>query len=324
MAIRHALLLMLLLGLADATAISDVRAQDRMVTDDLGRRIAVPEKPVRIVSLDDVSLTVPLFELGAVPIASEGRIDARGHTFIRSSLMVTGRDFDNTGMTFLGRNPVDVEVVAQLRPDLIVILKSRPTPPEQLQAIAPTVVIDDIKRSSAQIYELLAELAGKERELQVLRKRYDTQIAQLKRIAASRGATSVSILNATEDGKIGVEHTYGSLGAVLRDAGFSFPPLVDRLAPNGSAAFSAEALPELDADIIFDTYRNDKDETPDDARARMAALLPDYCRFLSACRQGRYYIVPRDEAKSITYAARMMAVAMITAAISTLPPAGDP
>jgi iron complex transport system substrate-binding protein len=295
-----------------------VAAGAREIVDDTGRRVTVPAVASRVVSLDDVSLTVPLLELGAIPIASEGRIDENGERFIRSSRTVTGLDFGNTGMVFLGRNPVDVETLVTLKPDLIVILKSRSTPVGHLQAVAPTVVIDDVKRSSQEIYALLAELTGTTDRLAMLHSRYEAQVEQLRRIVASRRRVTVSILNATEDGKIAVEHTYGSLGAIARDAGVVFPPLVDRIAPNTGVDFSPEALPDLDADIIFDTYRNDKDETARDARERMRTILPDYCRFLRACREGRYYVVPRDEAKSISYAARMMAVSMMTAIISTL------
>lgn len=316
---RIAMLLLIVLTCATAASASD----DRVVIDDLGRRVIVPLAAMRVVSLDDVSLTVPLLELGVVPVGSEGRLDENGRQFIRSAQIITGLDFGNTEMAFLGRNPVDVETLIALKPDLIVTLKSRPTPVEQLQAIAPTVVIDDIKRSSAQIYRLVADLTGTQARLGVLENRYAAQMGLLKRIASVYGPILVSVITATEDGKIDVEHTYGSLGAVLREAGFRFPPLTDGLAANSGLSFSPEALPEFDADVIFDTYRNDKNETALDARARMAAILPNYCKFLRACREGRYYIVPRDEAKSITYAGRMMAIAMVTAAVSTLPPRPD-
>lgn len=89
------------------------------------------------------------------------------------------------------------------------------------------------------------------------------------------------------------------------------------IAENSGAMFSPEALPEFDADVIFDTFRNDRQETARDAKKRMEALMPDYCRFLRACREGRYYFLPRDEAKSTTYAARMMAIAVLTGIISS-------
>lgn len=285
-------------------------AADRTVTDDAGRRIVVPDHPVRVVSLDDMSLTVPLLELGVIPIGSQGRLDKAGRPFVRSSRALTGLDFDNTGMAFLGMNPVDVEAVAALKPDLIVTLQVRSTPIGQLQQIAPTVVIDDLKRDSAAIYALLAHITGRQAEAAKLEQSYRDEIAELRRLMPA-GGLSASVITATADGKIAVEHTYGSLGTVLRDAGFRFPPLVDALPRGGSVTLSPEALPELDADILFDTYRNDRGEQPDDARARLEAMLPDACTFLRACRDGRYFIVPRDDAKSFSYSAKSKAVRLV-------------
>lgn len=282
-------------------------AGDLAITDDAGRRVIVPDHPVRIVSLDDMSLTVPLLELGVIPIGSQGRLDQAGRPFVRSSRTLTGLDFDNTGMAFLGMNPVDVEAVAALKPDLIVTLRVRPTPPAQLQQIAPTVVIDDLERDPVAIYALLGEITGRQSEAARLERDYREKIAELRRLMPP-GGLSASVITATADGKITVEHTYGSLGAVLRDAGFRFPPLIDALPRGGSASLSSEALPDLDADILFDTYRNDRGERPDDARARLEAMLPDACTFLRACRDGRYVIIPRDDAKSFSYRAKAMIV----------------
>lgn len=295
----------------------DAGALARSITDDAGRRIEVPDRPLRIVSLDDADLTVPLLELGVVPIGSQGRLGRDGRHFLRSSMTLTGYDFDNTGMAFLGMQPVDVEVVAALKPDLILTFKGRPTPPEQLQAIAPTVVIDDILRGPDGVYDLLAKLTDRRETLDILRRRYLAQVEQLRRTAGDDPPV-ISVLSATGDRKLSVERSYGSIGLVLRDAGFASPRLTLSIAENSGAVFSPEALPEFDADVIIDTYRNDRNETAEDAKKRMERMLPGYCRFLGACREGRYYVLPRDEAKSTTYAARMMAIALITGIISSL------
>lgn len=291
-------------------------ASARSITDDARRRIDVPDRPLRIVSLDDADLTVPLLELGVVPIASQGRLGRDGRHFLRSSMTLTGFDFDNTGMVFLGMQPVDLEAVAALKPDLILTFKGRTTPPEQLQTIAPTVVIDDISRGPDAIYDLLAELTGREEMLAILRRRYLAQIEQLRRTVEDDPPV-ISVLSATGDGKISVERSYGSIGLVLRDAGFASPEQTKSIAENSGAVFSPEALPEFDGDFILDTYRNDRNETADDAKRRMEKMLPGYCRFLRACREGRYYVLPRDEAKSTTYAARMMAISLLTGIVSS-------
>jgi iron complex transport system substrate-binding protein len=289
----------------------------RSVIDDAGRRVEVPDRPARIVSLDDADLTVPLLELGVVPVGSQGRLGRDGRHFLRSSMTLTGLDFDNTGMAFLGMQPVDVEMVAALKPDLILTFKGRPTPADQLQAIAPTVVIDDILRGPDGVYDLLAELTGRKGALDILRRRYLAQVEQLRHTVGA-DPPIISVLSATGDRKISVERSYGSIGLVLRDAGFTSPRLTQAIAENAGAVFSPEVLPEFDADVILDTYRNDRNETAEDAKGRMERMLPGYCRFLRACRDGRYYFLPRDETKSMTYAARMMAIALITGIASSL------
>lgn len=289
----------------------------RDLVDDAGRRVTVPDRPLRIVSLDDADLTVPLLELGIIPIASQGRMGRDGKPFIRSSRTLTGLDFDNTGMEFLGMHPIDVERLAALKPDLILILKGRPTPAEQLQAIAPTVVIDELTRNPDGVYALLAELTNRRQALDVLKRRYEAQIEQLRGMAGE-SPPMISVIAASSDRKINVERSYGSIGLVLRDAGFPSPRLTRTIAENSDAVFSPEVLPEFDADVIFDTFRNDRNETWRDAHGRMEALLPGYCRFLRACRDGRYYFLPRDEAKSTSYAARLMAIAMITGIMSSI------
>lgn len=46
-------------------------------------------------------------------------------------------------------------------------------------------------------------------------------------------------------------HSYHSLGRVLRDAGFRFPPLIESIPEGGRMDVSAERLPELDADFVL-------------------------------------------------------------------------
>ena len=311
-------LLLVLAVIAPATA------APRLFVDDTGRSVSVPERPLRIVSLDDVNITVPLIELGVMPVGSQGRVGPGGHRFLRGSLILTGVDFDNSEIGFLGTQPVDVEAVAALKPDLIITLSHRPTPVAQLQEIAPTVVLDETVRSAFEIYGVLAELSGRQAEAAVLERRYQAQLAQLRSIG-DLGKISVSVISATGDGKINIERTYGSFGGVLRDAGLRFPAMIDAIPDNRNIDVSPEALPELDADFVFDTYRGDKGETPLDAEARMAAILPDYCRFLSACAKGRYIVIPRDEAKAISYQGRSLAIGMLTSLLSVAgPAAGKP
>ena len=100
-----------ILALAGLTAVS--AQETRSFTDDTGRTVDIPSKPLRIVSLHDLSLTVPLIELGAFPLGSHGRTTPENVPFIRSSKVLTGVDFDNSEIAFVGNLPADIEAIAR-------------------------------------------------------------------------------------------------------------------------------------------------------------------------------------------------------------------
>lgn len=283
-----------LAGLAPAIA-----QETRSFTDDAGRTVDIPTQPLRIVALHDLSLTVPLIELGVYPIGSHGRTTPENMPFIRSSKVLTGVDFDNSGIAFVGNLPADVEAVAALEPDLILTTPWQTANVEQLQSIAPTVVLNDDARGAFEIFDVLAELTGTEDRLAVLKTRYDGQIAQIRRLIEP-GSVSASVVQAN-DGKLYIEHTYGTLGKVLRDAGFTFPERVEAIPAGESAELAAETLPEFDADFVFATYRTDTMQTPADAIGALETALPNFCTFLHACRENQFIVIPREEASAASY-----------------------
>lgn len=276
------------------------QAQDmRAFTDDTGRAVDIPAHPTRIVSLQDLAITVPLLELGVTPIGSHGRTTESGTPFIRSSATLTGIDFDNSDIKFVGNLPADVEAVAALEPDLIITTPWQTAPVDQLSAIAPTIVLDDTKRGDFGMHDALADITGTQDRLAVLKRRYEGQIAQIKRLIDTK-SVSVNVIQGV-DGELLSWHTYGALGKVLRDAGFTFPDRVNAIPAGEFARMSAESLPELDADFVFATYRTDTLETPADAIKNLEAVLPDFCTFLHACREGQMIVIPREEASASSY-----------------------
>ncbi|WP_421951167.1 ABC transporter substrate-binding protein [Pelagibacterium sp.] len=273
--------------------------ETRSFADDAGRTVEIPVDPQRIASLQDLSITIPLIELGVYPVASHGRTTEAGEGFIRSSKVLTGVDFDNSDIAFVGNLPVDIEAVAASEPDLIITTPWQSAPVEQLEAIAPTIVLDDTVRGDFGMYKALAEITGTTDTLAILEGRYDSQIEQIKRLVDT-GSISVNVIQGVE-GEVLSWHTYGGLGRVLRDAGFSFPERVDAIPEGEFARMSAEALPELDADFLFVTYRTDTLETPEDAVGHLEQVLPDFCDFLHACRENQMIIMPREEASASSY-----------------------
>lgn len=303
--------LFLLLPLA-ATA-----AETRSFTDDTGRIVKVPVKPLRIGALHDIDITIPLIELGVMPAASHGRVGLDGTPYLRSGALLTGVDFDNSDMLFLGANDIDLEKLVEAKPDLIVTTIGRPTPIEALERIAPTVALDAAKFGAPHVYTRLADLTGTEARLAILDRRYRSGIAALRQ-AVDTSTVTVSVFQPL-NGKISTYHTYRALGRVLRDAGFRFPALIDTIPEGGRIEVSAERLPELDADFVFDPYRSDTGDNSEKEIAAMEKVLPGFCTFLKACREGRYVMVSREEAISNSYAALSLMTAMVQATVSRRP-----
>lgn len=291
--------------------------ETRPFTDDLGRTVNVPLHPQRIVSLHDLDITIPLIELGVPPVASHGRTRPDGSHYLRSSGELTGVDFDNSPIQFIGSADIDLEAVAAAKPDLIITEPNRNTPVEQLQKIAPTVSIDHLLGSAPRIYQRLADLTGSQARLAILDRRYQEELKQLKAMIDTRHIT-VSVIQAN-NGKITVHHSYHVLGRVLRDAGFRFPPLIERIPDGQRIDVSAEQLPELDADFVFATWRSDTGGKPADELRAMDGVMPGWCDFLSACHNGRYILLPREEVISNSYAALSLMVAQVQSHIAGRP-----
>lgn len=305
-------LLLCVAGTAGAAA-----GQTQKFTDDLGRVVNVPLHPQRIVSMHDLDITIPLIELGVPPVASHGRTRPDGSHYLRSSAQLTGIDFDNSDIQFIGTADIDLEAVAAAKPDLIITEPSRHVSVEQLEKIAPTVSIDHLQGSAPRIYAKLAQLTGSEARLAVLERRYREQIKQLKAAVDTQKIT-VSVIQAN-GGKVTVHHAYHALGRVLRDAGFRFPPLIERIPDGQRIDVSAEQLPELDADFVFATWRSDTGGKPQDELQAMETVMPGWCDFMRACRRGRYILLPREDVISNSFAALSLMAAEVQSHIAGRP-----
>lgn len=277
-------------------------AQDmRSVTDDTGFTMEIPLNPQRIVSGHDLPVTLPLIELGVLPVGSHGRGETLDTAFIRGSAALTGVDFDNSDIGWMGNYPIDIERVAAIQPDLIITTTWQPADVDQLRAIAPTFVIDFTTRDEWSVFDLLADLTGAGGSLDLLKRRYAVQLDAIMAEVDTANLT-VSTIHA-HDEALFAYNPYGTIGKILIDAGIDRPDLIEAIPVNDSAEFTAEFLPEFDGDFIITTFRSSGGETPDTVRGYFEAQVPGYCDQLHACREGQMYFLSRAEAASTSYAA---------------------
>lgn len=300
------------------TAATALAQDTRTIIDDTGVEVTIPANPQRIAALHDIELTVPLLELGAPVVASHGRPGADGTQMIRAGLLLTGLDFSNSEIIDLGHNPIDIEVLTLAAPDLILTTTWQQADVAQLRQIAPTVVIDTRSglRDDFALYELLAELTGRTQELARQKARYEAQVAQLRRVVGE-AAYTVSAFHA-QRGNLSVWNPYASFGKVLRDAGFTFPDLIESIPEGTSEQLSAEHLAELDADVIFVSYRGDQGETPADSAAELENTFPGWCAVLTACQEHRIVVIPREEGWATSYVGLTMIAYAMTTTLGTL------
>jgi iron complex transport system substrate-binding protein len=271
----------------------------RTIIDDTGTEVVIPVKPLRIVSLHDSVLTVPLLELGVMPVGSHGRGETEQEAFIRASVTLTGIDFDNSDIKWVGNYPADVERVAELVPDLILTTPWQPTPVDQLRQIAPTVVLDYTMRTDWEIYDWIADLTGTTNRVDMMKRRYESQIALIKSVIDTENIL-VSTIHANP-GELFAYNPYSNIGKVLIDAGFQRPKLITDIPSGENAKFAAELLPEFDGDFIITTYRSTGGDTPADVEANFESVLPSYCAVLHACRENQMLMLSRAEASATSY-----------------------
>ncbi|MBL1419041.1 MAG: ABC transporter substrate-binding protein [Alphaproteobacteria bacterium] len=69
-------------------------------TDDMGRQVAIPATPLRIASLHDISITIPLIELGVFPVGSHGRTTDDGSLYVERSYGNLGKVLRDAGFKF--------------------------------------------------------------------------------------------------------------------------------------------------------------------------------------------------------------------------------
>ncbi len=285
-----------------------------------GGETCIPDQAQRIIGLHDQSVTLTLVELGAPVVGSHGRVDDDDQIYMRSVDLLFGLDFENAGIGYAGNfDQMDFEAMAAMEPDLIIGREYDMETRDKYEAIAPTVFIADTPTEPMAFPRAIADAAG-------LRDAYDTQLAiyeaNLERanfaLPQVRGATYSKIQG--WEGKLEVYAGYGGLTKVLDDLGFVRGSAGQEMADRGvvwGEEVSAEILPELEADYLFDTYTIAYGDTLADPAIRLNEALPGWCDFLTACTEGRYIVLPREYATGFSFTQLNMLLQMVTTNVAT-------
>ena len=287
---RAAIALFILLALA----IPALAQETRSFTASNGT-FDIPVSPQRIVALNDQIVALPLYELGAPDVGSAGRTDADGNHFLRGGMDTLGIDYANTDIAYVGGfNGLDVEAIAALQPDLIIGGPyTDPAVAEQLQSVAPTLLIDNSALGLIDTLRTLADVSGKAGNFEARYQRYLGNVERLKSFIedpTTISATMTFMFPAGEELWV-YRSGLGAIAQVLADVGFAQPAVVAAL-PESQASWSAELSQDLDADVIFGFYRQQPDATPEAVFAAYEKFAPGWCQALTACQNGQFLLLP--------------------------------
>jgi iron complex transport system substrate-binding protein len=257
----------------------------------------IPVAPQRIVALNDQIVALPLYELGAPVVGAAGRTDADGNHFMRGGMDTLGIDFSNTDIKYVGGfNALDVEAIAALQPDLIIGgAYTDAAVAEQLQSVAPTLLINNNELGLIGTIKTFADITGKSGNFEARLARYEANVARTREWLENPQDISVAmtfVFPAGEEMWV-YKHT-GNLGAiaqVVRDLGFKEPAAIAAL-PDNETNYSRELIQDLDADFVLGFYRQQPDATPATVRAAYENFAPGWCQALTACQNDQFLLLP--------------------------------
>lgn len=210
----------------------------------------IPVQPQRIVAARGDSLATPLLDLGAPIIGAgfremeDGTIYLRGASDIFGDAFVTAANLTNVG----NPNSPDLEVIAGLNPDLIIIRVWDEDALAQYQAIAPTIMAVPNSPFLDHL-AFLADAAGVQGTYDDKIAAYEAQIAEARANIAAPEDIVISRFDVGEDG-LWYYPNWGGLDQVITDIGFT-RPTIQADARDSMNGVSFEFLPEFDGDVLI-------------------------------------------------------------------------
>jgi iron complex transport system substrate-binding protein len=285
---------------------SPVLAESRLVTDDTGRQVSIPDRAERIVVMHEPLLGIPLMDLGLDLAGSYGRTDDGGFVisvdFI-DSVLGEGR------LKPKGFGPVgqpDLEKLRALEPDLILASELDASKVDQLDTVAPVYLqnISSTKVHGFDVQEHLAALVGLEDVFAARKESYLERVDAVRAILPEDpgGKTYLPIFLTDQLNVVG--DSSGMVQA-LEDLGFA---RLEVREANGTSAgggsmmlmpLSAEAFGRLNPDmlVLLNSYM---DSSRDEAgtREKLDRIVPGWNRLMKPAMENRIVFV--DPAKVIT------------------------
>ncbi len=307
-------------------------AQDtRTYVDGAGHSVEIPVQAQRIVALRGEQFVTPLIELGAPIVgATANLIDGvnDGEPVIRGAYDLFHTTFADSGITFVGaHNQPDVETIATLDADLILLPDFNAELYDQLSAVAPTVVINIWSETARDRYRNIADAVGRLDEFEQLQSVYDFRLNEARALTEEMigdpSNVSVVIAEVTGD-RFRVYKNYGAMSSVLNELGFNTPEIIKSI-EGDRLDLSPEQVQLIDADFMVSSYAEHFRAPPADIRANWDALIPGWDQVLHAPRNNQHILIAREPMRALSFRSmeEMLAIYMSNIVTRSFVPLAD-
>ena len=211
--------------------------------------VCVPKTPQRLVSLDNVTLADAL-AVGVQPI---------GVSLGRQPPNYLAEKIDSIELLGTSEQP-NLEKIYQLNPDLIVGLELYgESIYSQLSQIAPTAVGEWSGYPDwREYFNFVARVLGKENEAKMIWNKYDRRVEELKTALGDRLQDIEASFAYACCGGISIDTENSFSGSIMKDIGIRRPKS-QAAVDGGLIILSEERIPDIDADVLFLSVRDDED-----------------------------------------------------------------
>jgi iron complex transport system substrate-binding protein len=289
---------------ADVAPGPDETGTTRTVTHALGTS-EVPTKPQRVATLSEV-VAGHLASTGLLVVAAGDDVPE----WLAPYRNRFDPDLDLSSITTVGSTEEpNLETLAAVQPDLIVIETFSETLYDELSQIAPTVAVEREGNGDWQdAFDQTVALTGREEEAESLRTSYAEALAAVPKDAAQ---VEVSCVRADDETTFRMDGAGAFCGSVVQEAGFTITPYPDGVEPEeggGFVSLSSERLSALTGDLIVA-------ETDDPASEEITLLTGNSLWYrLPAVRSEAVVTLPNPIYNNGTYYAAEILLEEITAA----------
>ncbi len=241
--------------------------------------VEIPENPSRIVDISGSSEELAI--LGYTPVAT-ANVDSYDIENVPAYMAEDFKDVKIVGHSM--SDTMDIEMIIESEPDLIIMAPRQEKIYDELKEIAPVVMLEDYSNDWEKNLEQVAKLFGKEDEA---KKWLDSYYAEAKKIGdeikKSKGDKSYVVALASS-GQFMI-FTEGGMGTILKeDMNLKQPENMPKQDSITLPTVSIEGLSEIDADniVVIGMESDKKDLEKDSVFNEIRAVKDGNFVFLNA------------------------------------------